>query len=273
MMNSNSTPKIVVGIGLAAVFGVGVSIFAVRAKQESEIARTSPPAAVAAQSDQSAADTTAPVQGVPAQAPADQSASAPSAQGSAPTTSVTPAPTPAATALSDQSDADKSKPSKHADRAERRVARAPSSVDMSVSRVASANRGASDSSDSMNSGQQAAQAAVVAPSGDATSNDATASNDAGSSVPTGTTADVQSAPAQSGRQAVPASDSQITADVKTEIAAAAPDTNVIVTTNNGVVALAGSAPSQNEAEQAKQAAQRVAGIGHVDASGLTVINQ
>jgi hyperosmotically inducible protein len=141
---------------------------------------------------------------------------------------------------------------------------------MSVSRVASANRSASDSSDSVNSREQAA---VVAPSGDATSNDATASNDAGSSVPTGTTADAQSAPAQSGRQAVPASDSQITADVKTEIAAAAPDTNVIVTTNNGVVALAGSAPSQNEAEQAKQAAQRVAGIGHVDASGLTVINQ
>jgi len=270
MMNSNSTPKIVVGIGLAAVFGVGVSIFAVRAKQESEIARTAPAAAVAAQSDQSAADTTAPVQGAPAQTPPDQSTSAPSAQGSAPTTSVTPAPTPAATALSDQSDADKSKPSKHADRAERRVAKAPSSVDMSVSRVESANRGASDRSDSMNSGQQAA---VVAPSGDATSNDATASNDAGSSVPTGTTADAQSAPAQSGRQAVPASDSQITADVKTEIAAAAPDTNVIVTTNNGVVALAGSAPTQNDAEQAKQAAQRVAGIGHVDASGLTIINQ
>jgi hyperosmotically inducible periplasmic protein len=271
MMNSNSTPKIVVGIGLAAVFGVGVSIFAVRAKQESEIARTAPPAAVAAQqSDQSAADTTAPVPGAPAPAPSDQSTSAPSAQGSAPTTSVTPAPTPAATALSDSPDADKSKPSKRADRAERRVARAPSTVDMSVSRVASANRGASDSSDSVNNAQQAA---VVAPSGDATSNDATASNDAGSSVPTGTTADASSAPAQSGRQAVPASDSQITADVKTEIAAAAPDTNVIVTTNNGVVALAGSAPSQNEAEQAKQAAQRVAGIGHVDASGLTVINQ
>jgi hyperosmotically inducible periplasmic protein len=223
MMNSNSTPKIVVGIGLAAVFGVGVSIFAVRAQQESEIARATPPAAVAAQSDQSAADTTAPAQGAPAQAPPDQSTPAPSAQDSAPTTAVMPAPTPAAIALGD-----------HADRAERRAARTPSSVDMSVSRVASANNGASDSSDSVTNGQQAA---VASPG------------------------------------ARPASDSQITADVKTEIATAAPDSNVIVTTNNGVVALAGSAPSQTEAEQAKQAAQRVAGIGHVDASGLMVINR
>jgi hyperosmotically inducible protein len=275
MMNSNSTPKIVVGIGLAAVFGAGVSIFAVRAKQESEIARTTPPAAVAAQNDQSAADTTAPVQGAPAQAPADQSIPAPTTQGSAPTTAVMPAPTPAATALGDQSDADKSKPSKSKtpDRAERRAARTPSSVDMSVSRVASSNKGASDSSDSVTNSQQAA---VVAPSGDATSTtDATneAATAAASSAPAGATADTQSAPAQTGQQAAPASDSQITADVKTEIATASPDSNVIVTTNNGVVALAGSAPSQTEAEQAKQAAQRVAGIGHVDASGLTVINR
>jgi hyperosmotically inducible protein len=119
------------------------------------------------------------------------------------------------------------------------------------------------------------QAAVVAPSGDATSTDATndAATAAAASAPAAATADPQSAPAQIGQQATPASDSQITAEVKTEIATAAPDSNVIVTTNNGVVALAGSAPSQTDAEQAKQAAQRVAGIGHVDASGLTVVNR
>jgi hyperosmotically inducible protein len=78
---------------------------------------------------------------------------------------------------------------------------------------------------------------------------------------------------QDTQQAPAASDSQITADVKSEIATAAPDSNVIVTTTNGVVALAGSAPSQNAVDQARQAAQRVAGIGHVDASGLTVSSQ
>ena len=52
MMNSNSTPKLVIGIGLAAVFGVAVSVFAVRAKHDSELARNAPPPALTAPSDQ-----------------------------------------------------------------------------------------------------------------------------------------------------------------------------------------------------------------------------
>ena len=81
-----------------------------------------------------------------------------------------------------------------------------------------------------------------------------------------------SAVAATGNEPV-ASDSQITADVKSQIATAAPNSNVEVTTTNGVVALAGSASSQDAVEQAKQAAQRVAGVKHVDASGLTVSGQ
>src|SRR5579863_4015112 len=85
MMNSNSTPKIVVGIGLAVVFGVGVSVFTVRAKHESELARNAPVPAVAAPSDQNAADTTASAPSAAPQVPADQPAPASSATPPAPT--------------------------------------------------------------------------------------------------------------------------------------------------------------------------------------------
>jgi hyperosmotically inducible protein len=81
------------------------------------------------------------------------------------------------------------------------------------------------------------------------------------------------APAPTADATMAASDSQITAQVKSEVANAAPSSNVDVRTDNGDVALAGSVPSQNVADQAKQAALRVAGVKHVDASGLSVSNQ
>jgi hyperosmotically inducible protein len=68
------------------------------------------------------------------------------------------------------------------------------------------------------------------------------------------------------------SDNRITSDVKTEVAAAAPNSNVNVTTTNGVVALAGSVPNQDVVNQAKQAAMRVEGVKTVDTSGLLVSN-
>ncbi len=74
-------------------------------------------------------------------------------------------------------------------------------------------------------------------------------------------------------QAPPASDSRISADVKSQIASAAPNAEVNVTTTNGVVALAGSVPNQDAVNQAKQAALRVEGVKTVDASGLLVNNQ
>jgi len=91
-------------------------------------------------------------------------------------------------------------------------------------------------------------------------------------VQAGQEAAVAAATTTTGADAV-APDSQITADVKSEIATAAPDSAVDVTTTNGVVALAGSVPSQEAVDQARQAAQRVAGVKHVDASALSVSNQ
>jgi hyperosmotically inducible protein len=257
MMNSNSTRKIVVGIGLAAVFGVGVSVFAVRAKHESELARNAPAPALAAPTDQNATDVAAAAQRAVAQTPTDQTATAPSA----------PPPVPPVAAPNDAAGAaagDEPKPAKSqgSDRADRRAARTRNSGDTSVTHVASA------------ANVNTNRAEIPPPPASDTS-----------SSPAGATADAQQAPAQTGQAAAMsagagatssepvASDSQITASVKSEIATAAPNSNVDVTISNGVVALAGSVPSQDAVDQARQAAQRVAGVKQVDASGLMVSNR
>jgi hyperosmotically inducible periplasmic protein len=248
MMNSNSTPKIVVGIGLAAVFGVAVSVFAVRAKHDSELARNASPPALTAPSDQNAADTTAPAPNAAAQMPTDQTAPSSTAQAPAPSAApsvVAPPAAPAAPPTTGSS----MKDSSSKDAVNRHVARTRNSGSTANTRVASAD------------------------------------SDTTSSAPAGAPADVQQAAAQSGQEAATgagpaatgsepvASDSQITSAVKSEIASAAPSSKVDVTTTDGTVVLAGSVPSQDNVDEAKQAAQRVPGVKHVDASGLTVSNQ
>ena len=69
------------------------------------------------------------------------------------------------------------------------------------------------------------------------------------------------------------SDEQITSFVKAEIAVVAPTGKVDVTTTSGIVALVGSVPSQDTAEQVKLVAQRVSGVKQVDATALAVVNQ
>jgi hyperosmotically inducible periplasmic protein len=267
MMNSNSTSKVVIGIAVVAVFGVAASVFAVRAKHQSQLASTAPAPALAASTDQNATDAAPPAQSAAAQTPTDQTATASSAPPASSTPAAVPPANVAGTPASDESKPAKSKTS---DRADRHVARTRNSGDAAGTRVASAassntsaaDASASNSSDSMKS-----------------------DSDTTSSAPAGATADSQQAPAQTTQEAalsaVPAatsndpstSDSQITANVKSEIATAAPNSNVNVTTTNGVVALAGSVPSQAAGDQARQAAQRVAGVKHVDASGLVISNQ
>lgn len=68
-------------------------------------------------------------------------------------------------------------------------------------------------------------------------------------------------------------DQQMTAQVRTSIANLAPGSNVDVKAIGGVVALAGSVPSQDLLEQARQAAQQVPGVKQVDTSALLVRNQ
>jgi osmotically-inducible protein OsmY len=262
-------------------------VFAVRAKHDSEVARNAaapaPAPALAAPTDQTAIDATAPAQSAATQASTDQTATASSPPPAVPpevvSTPVAPSsPTSSNVAKNDAGTqpTDESKSAK-AKAADRRIAKTRNTDDTTGTRVASAapsntrsaDGSASNGSDSVKSNN------VPAPS----------SNDVTSSVTAGALAETQQAPAQVGQEtatsaspAAPsnepiASDSQITTDVKSQIATAAPNSNVDVTTANGVVSLAGSVPSQDAVEQVRQAAERVAGVRHVDASALMVDNQ
>jgi hyperosmotically inducible protein len=68
-------------------------------------------------------------------------------------------------------------------------------------------------------------------------------------------------------------DGRITAQVRSSIATLAPGSNIDVKAMSGIVALAGSVPSQDMVEQARQAAQQVPGVRQVDTSALLVANR
>jgi osmotically-inducible protein OsmY len=70
--------------------------------------------------------------------------------------------------------------------------------------------------------------------------------------------------------AVAASDSQITTDVKSEIAGDSliKDVNIGVTTTRGIVALTGRLPSQDTIDHAKDVAGKVKDVKSVDTSAL-----
>jgi osmotically-inducible protein OsmY len=267
MMNSDSTHKVVVGIVLAVLLGVGLSVFAVRAKHESEVARVAPAPAELAPVDQNATDEAASAQSAAAQTPTDETA-APSSE---------PATNPSASNVANDATGapagDESKPakSKATDRADHRVAKTRSSGDLPDTRVASAANS--------NTGAAYERASNNEPTS------APSSSDTMSSAPAGASADTQQDSAQTRQEAATstspaatsvepvASDSQITAYVKSEIATAAPNSNVDVKTTDGFVALSGSVSSQEAVDQARRAAQRVPGVKQVDASGLMIVNQ
>ena len=275
MMSSDSTHKVVVGIVLAVVLGVGLSVFAVRAKHESEVARIAPAPAELAPTDQNATDEAASAQSAAAQTPTGETAAPSSAPPANPSASNVANDTTGAPAV------DESKPakSKASDRADRRVAKTRNSGDIADTQVASA----------ANSNTGAAHERASHSSDSVTSNNeptpALSSSDTMLSAPAGATADTQQDTAQTRQEAATttgpaatsvepvASDSQITAYVKSEIATAAPNSNVDVTTTDGFVALSGSVSSQEAVDQARRAAPRVPGVKQVDASGLMVTNQ
>jgi hyperosmotically inducible periplasmic protein len=253
MMNSNSTHKIVVGIGLAVVFGVGVSVFAVRAKEASDLARNAPAPALAAPADQNATDTAAPAASPAVPSSTDQTAPV---SGAAPSV---PAAAPPPDAHSGQT-SDELSPAAKSDREDRRAAKTRNSGDFARSRVGSA---ASVKTSPL-------QASAASTSDPTSSSPAGATAEAQPSVAPAEQETAMNAGVAASSSSAPAQDSQITATVKSEVATAAPISDLNVTTTNGVVALAGSVPSEDAVDQAKQAALRVAGVKQVDASGLTV---
>lgn len=68
-------------------------------------------------------------------------------------------------------------------------------------------------------------------------------------------------------------DGRITAQVRSSIASLAPGSNIDVKAVSGIVALAGTVPSPDVVEQARQAAQQVPGVRQVDTSALLVANR
>lgn len=68
-------------------------------------------------------------------------------------------------------------------------------------------------------------------------------------------------------------DGRITAQVRSSIASLAPGSNIDVKAMSGIVALAGTVPSPDVVEQARQAAQQVPGVRQVDTSALLVANR
>lgn len=68
-------------------------------------------------------------------------------------------------------------------------------------------------------------------------------------------------------------DGRITAQVRSSIASLAPGSNIDVKAMGGIVALAGTVPSPDVVEQARQAAQQVPGVRQVDTSALLVANR
>jgi BON domain len=247
MNSTSSASRIVVGAALAAVFGVGVYVYAVRDQPQAQVAHVAPaappppPASAAPPPDATAAA------GAAAQTPDQTATPAAPAPDAAPTVAA-PAPSvaqnDAVTTPSDQPTATKHKAKKSASQSDTQTADASATP-------------------------PAAPAAPATPAAPPTGTPAVAANSpdpapAPSTPDTGAAATTPPEPV--------ASDSKISADVKSEIATAAPNSNVNVTTTNGAVALAGSVPNQDEVDQAKQAALRVNGVKTVDTSALLVSN-
>jgi|HubBroStandDraft_1064217.scaffolds.fasta_scaffold30484_2 hypothetical protein len=262
MMNTSPTSRIVVGIGLAAVFGVGVSLFVIKAKHDEQTARNAPPPSAqklgpdsnATQPDSQAQAGAPPPAASGGAAPADSSAPA----APAPTVAAAiPPPAPPATAPQSQ------------EQAQGNVAKSDTGSTRHRSTKSGAKSGNDDSSNTrVASARSAPSSPPSAPSESSPSSE--------SSAPAPAPSSAEAAPAaasEASEQTAAIPDSQITEKVKSQIAAVDPGSNVAVTTSNGVVALTGSVPNQGAAEQAREAARLVAGVKQVDASALTVINQ
>ena len=255
---STSTSKIVVGVALAAVFGTGVYFYGVRGAHDSQV----PPAIAAAPPPPSAMTAAAPPP-PPTTGPADQVVSD---EGEV-------APATSNTVQNEVS----TTPAESAAPAQQQTAPAPQTHH--VAKRTSGSDSNTDTAANAPAQPAPAQPAVTPPPVASTTAPATGSADV-APAPAAAPAPAPAPSAQDGAAPSPSasadngtSDSKISSDVKTEIASAAPNSNVDVTTTNGVVALTGSVPSEDAVAQAKQVAMGVQGVKTVDTSHLLVNNQ
>jgi hypothetical protein len=264
-MMSSPARKIVVGVGLVAVFAIGVSMIIVPAKQGTQnlVARNAPIAA--ASRDQAASNSLAPdAAAADASTPSASAARDVATAPAAPAAVASPAPLPATTPSNDANDTNVPKPRSanrnggQARNAQPTPLRVASAADVRKSSELPDDRQSSLETAARSDGGMGATAPSTPPP-----NDAPASSDVA----------LASAASAQSRASGPATDGQITTQVRSAVATVAPGGNIDVTATSGIVALTGSVPSQDVVDQARQAAQQVAGVRLVDTSALIVANR
>jgi len=257
-MNSTSR-KIIVAGGMAAVVLIGVVTFALRSHPVTPVAQTAqppPPIAQVPPASAGADITAAPAAG--AQTPAApaavaQTPAAPAAAAQTPAAPAAVAKTPAAPAAVAHND---SVATKSADTA------TPSAVEPKLAHNRHVAKARTSAVAADTSGKPAAE--TVASSVDhVKSADESTPPPAASSSP----ADEQKVGTST---ELAASDSQITTDVKSQIAGdtLTKDANIGVTTTHGIVALTGNLASQDAIDHVKDVAGKVKDVKSVDASAL-----
>lgn len=263
-MSSRAASRIVIGVGLAVVFGIGVSIVMEQGAQNQ--AANNPPTA-AASSDQiavnpPAADAMASLRNAATAPPAPSAAASPGSLGSNPPDAANQAAlnnTNSATTLG--SDANESSASSNDTNVPK-----PKRGSHNAQSTANVKKSSAPTNDStLTNAHGDSGTGVTTLSSPPAVNDAVASSDAESKPASEHSSDRSGSGADT--------DGQITAQVRSSIASLAPGSNIDVKAISGIVALAGSVPSQDVAEQARQAAQHVPGVKQVDTSALMVQNQ
>ena len=241
-MNAYTSRKIIVASSMAVVVAIGVVIFALRVHSETSVAQIPHPSAPIADTGE--------IPGAPAATAAIPAAPAAVAQIPA---------APAAVAHSD------SVGTKSADTAtpaavEPKLARNRHLAKASTSAVATSDTvtrtgSAADTSEKSAAEPVASSVDRVKSAGELTTPPATSSS-----------------PADNQKAGFVASDSQITTDVKSEIAgdSLSKDVNIGVTTTHGVVVLTGSLASQGAIDHVKDVAGKVPGVKSVDTSALVL---
>lgn len=225
-MNSSKTPKIVIGVGLAAVYAAGFAFFALSGARDNAIPQS---ASIA----QTSTDAVSPTDNLPTSVDVFPEVVDEPAAMAAATEPVS---------VAQSKDVESSPKAEEADVRSRSKAPALASVTASppveepaVEQSSAASEGTNSSSESADTAEEAPSSAVA------------------ESTPSG-------------------NDVQITAEVKSQIAAVAPAGAIEVTTTDGVVELTGSVPSEEVIGQALMAARNVPAVRDVDVSELTISN-
>lgn len=268
-MSSRAVSRVVIGVGLAVVFGIGVSIILEQGTQN-QVARNAPSAAAASDrtaGNPPAADAAASLRNA-ATAPLAQSAVAsPERLASNPPDAAYQAALNGTSNASSGSDANESSASSN----DTSVSK-PKHGSRHVQSTASVKQSTAPPSDSnLENARGDDGMGVTTPSWPPAVNDAVPSSDATSAPNAEAKPASEHSSDSSGSGAD--TDGQITVQVRSSIASLAPGSNIDVKATSGIVALAGSVPSQHVVEQARQAAYQVPGVKQVDTSALLVRNQ